>query len=115
MTDDLHRRDAVTPRSYLYRYTDPMSGKPVWRTDGGFWNGQRPYEAEALYSQVDYTAILARLARAEAALDAVDQVLESRIDQWESDDDLSDWAKPAKIIQADVADAILAQIEERGE
>jgi len=37
------------PRAYLYRYTDPISGNPIWRSDNAFWNGQRPSEVLPLY------------------------------------------------------------------
>lgn len=41
----------VEPYTYFYRYSDPMSGKPVWRSSGSLWNGQRPSEALPLYTR----------------------------------------------------------------
>lgn len=49
----------VQPRAYLYQYTDPMSGKPVWRSKGEPWNGQTPKQTEALYS-VEQIALAAQ-------------------------------------------------------
>jgi len=40
----------IAPRSYLYQFTDPVSGRPVWRNDAGPWNGRTPEATEALYS-----------------------------------------------------------------
>lgn len=50
---------------YRYRFADPISGRPVWRYSPGPWNGQRPREAEALYTHSVYLT-------ASAALDAID-------------------------------------------
>lgn len=47
----------VYPRAYLYQFSDPMSGKPVWRTNSGPWNGQTPKATEALYSVEQIAAI----------------------------------------------------------
>ena len=62
----------VKPRSYLYRYMDPMSGRTVWRSDNSLWNGQRPAETEALYSETDYAALEAKLAKAVEGLTVID-------------------------------------------
>jgi hypothetical protein len=39
------------PRAYLYRYADPLTGRPVWRRDGELWNGQQPTATIPLYDQ----------------------------------------------------------------
>ena len=38
------------PVAYRYRYSDPVSGKPVWRNSSGSWNGQQPSETQPLYA-----------------------------------------------------------------
>lgn len=43
--------EAQKPVAYQYRYSDPVSGMPVWRFSGGHWNGQRPRETQPLYAR----------------------------------------------------------------
>jgi len=38
------------PAAYRYRFTDPISGNPVWRNSHIEWNGQKPKESQALYT-----------------------------------------------------------------
>ena len=38
------------PVAYRYRYTDPGTGKSVWRDKNGLWNGQLPSGSQALYT-----------------------------------------------------------------
>ena len=38
------------PVAWRHKYTDPGSGKPVWRDRGGLWNGQLPEESQPLYT-----------------------------------------------------------------
>lgn len=41
--------EASIPFAYAYRFTDPLSGAPVWRLSSATWNGQLPLESRALY------------------------------------------------------------------
>lgn len=41
--------EASIPFAYAYRFTDPLSGAPVWRLSSVTWNGQSPIESRALY------------------------------------------------------------------
>ena len=49
----------VKPTAYRYRYTDPISGHPVWRDTSERWNGQLPsgsmplYSADALHALIE--------------------------------------------------------------
>ena len=55
---------------------------------------------------------MTRLDDLDAARDAVLAAIDARIDTWGDDDDLSDWAKPTKIVRADVVntfDTLIAQ------
>lgn len=61
---------AAEPVAYRYRFSDPMSGRPVWRFSSAQWNGQRPSEAEPLYAR-PATADEA-LEQAARAIDDVD-------------------------------------------
>jgi hypothetical protein len=45
--ENLHKQEPV---AYRYRFSDPISGKPVWRSDFYTWNGQKYEESEALYT-----------------------------------------------------------------
>ena len=47
----VREEDNDKPVAWRYRYTDPVSGKPVWRYDNRLWNGQRPSERQALYAR----------------------------------------------------------------
>lgn len=40
------------PVAYRYRFTDPISGSSIWRFDSAPWNGQKPREAQALYTHL---------------------------------------------------------------
>ena len=39
------------PVAYMYKYLNPTDGSPVWRFDGGVWNGQRPRFSKPLYER----------------------------------------------------------------
>lgn len=41
---------AQEPYCYLYKFSDPMSGSPVWRRTPDLWNGQRPSGTKPLYA-----------------------------------------------------------------
>src|SRR5690554_6154421 len=36
--------------AYQYRFTDPISGTPLWRFDAGPWNAQNPKASRPLYA-----------------------------------------------------------------
>ena len=38
--------------AWRYQFSDPMSGKPVWRYSPSLWNGQRPTMAMPLYAHL---------------------------------------------------------------
>lgn len=41
------------PAAYFYRYSDPFTGRPLWRHDGRPWNGQEAQEVKPLYAMPD--------------------------------------------------------------
>lgn len=49
MAEDIVERLPVRTRHY--KYSDPVSGKPVWRNEYGTWNGQRPKGSVELYDR----------------------------------------------------------------
>ena len=54
----------MEPHSYIYRFADPVSGKFVWRSYSGGWNGQKPSAFQGLYTadQLDQAAEAERAA-----------------------------------------------------
>ena len=37
------------PYSYIYEYSNPIDGSPVWRDKPGYWNAQFPKSSKPLY------------------------------------------------------------------
>ena len=48
-------------RTRHYKYSDPMSGRPIWRNECGIWNGQQPKGSVDLYDRQTVEAALARI------------------------------------------------------
>jgi hypothetical protein len=57
-----------TPRAHLYKYADPLTGTPIWRSDNTLWNGQRPSGAIPLYDETALAEAVAREREACAAM-----------------------------------------------
>lgn len=43
-------KPAAEPVVYRYRFSDPISGNPIWRFSPNEWNGQKPSASEPLYA-----------------------------------------------------------------
>lgn len=43
--------DGLPVRARHYKYSDPISGKSVWRNECGTWNGQQPKGSVDLYDR----------------------------------------------------------------
>ena len=37
------------PYSYIYEYSNPIDGSPVWRDKPGYWNAQFPKSSKPLF------------------------------------------------------------------
>ena len=45
----IEQMEKQEPYSYIYEYSNPIDGSPVWRDKPGYWNAQFPKSSKPLY------------------------------------------------------------------
>lgn len=50
MRAKIERMEKQEPYSYIYEYSNPIDGSPVWRDVPGYWNAQYPKSSKPLYA-----------------------------------------------------------------
>lgn len=81
MAEDIVERLPVRARHY--EYSDPFSGKSVWRNEGGTWNGQQPKGSVELYDrQTVELAITAQREELDRVREALEKIESETSDMW---------------------------------
>jgi len=47
---EIEAMEKQEPYSYIYEYSNPIDGSPVWRNVPGYWNAQFPKSSKPLYA-----------------------------------------------------------------
>ena len=91
MTSTTDKVKLPEPFDYAYKFSSPFGGD-VWRMSSNAWNGNRPQESTALYTEAQMLAMheQGRLAGLEEAVEACDDVEEPRYYGYENPNTFSD-------------------------